>query len=170
MVCAKKMFTRNTLRRFGLALVLPITVFGALNIDNPLRQNASLTHLQSANAQAAQSGIKINSDIQEYDAKAQVATARGNVQMFYPARGIQATATQAQYFSRERQIILSGNVYILQRGGNSIRGERVVYLIDQGRFVAQPQSGRQVESIYIVDEAQTQAAPAPRTPALKRSR
>jgi lipopolysaccharide export system protein LptA len=169
MIRANKLVTKSQFRRFGLALVLPVTLFGALNIDNPFRQNASLTSTANAQNAVQNRGIRINSDIQEYDAKAQVATARGNVQMFYPARGIQATAAQAQYFSRERQIVLSGNVYILQQGGNSIRGERVVYLIDQGRFVAQPQNGRQVESIYIVDETQNRPASAPRTPALRRS-
>lgn len=169
MVRANNFLTKSHIRRFALALVLPITLFGALNIDNPFR-HASLMSIANAQNAAQNRGIRISSDVQEYDAKAQVATARGNVQMFYPARGIQATAAQAQYFSRERQIILSGNVYILQQGGNSIKGERVVYLIDEGRFVAQPQNGRQVESIYIVDETQTRSAPAPRTPALRRSR
>jgi lipopolysaccharide export system protein LptA len=91
--------------------------------------------------------------------------------MVYEARGIQATAAQAQYFSKERRIVLSGNVYILQKGGNSIRGETVTYLIDEGRFVATPKSGRQVESIYIVNDSQVNQAttPAPNTPPLQRS-
>ncbi len=152
---------QSLMRRLSLALVLPTVVFGAI---------ASPNRLQPATAQTAPNrSLQIKSDIQEYDAKSQVATARGNVQMFYPARGIQATAAQAQYFSRERQIIFSGNVYILQQGGNSIRGEQVTYLIDSGRFVARPQSGRQVESIYFVNETGNPATPAPRTPALKRS-
>jgi lipopolysaccharide export system protein LptA len=81
-----------------------------------------------------------------------VITARGNVQMLYPARQIQATATQAQYFSKERRIDFSGNVYILQQGNNSIRAEKVTYLIDEGRFIALPQSNRQVESIYMIGD------------------
>jgi lipopolysaccharide export system protein LptA len=161
----------SLMRRLSLAIVLPITLFGAMNVDNPLKISVSWANFQAANAQSAgqNRALQIKADIQEYDAKSQVVTARGNVQMFYTARGIQATAAQAQYFSRERQIILSGNVYILQQGGNSIRGERVTYLIDQGRFIAQPQSGRQVESIYIVNDTPGSQAPAPRTPALKRS-
>ncbi|MBF2065730.1 MAG: OstA family protein [Calothrix sp. C42_A2020_038] len=165
-----KLLTKSQIRRFSLALVFPVTLLAALSINNPSQPNTSLIPMQSANAQnaAPNRALQIKSDIQEYDANSQVVTARGNVQMFYSARGIQATAAQAQYFSRERQIILSGNVYILQQGGNSIRGERVVYLIDQGRFVAQPQAGRQVESIYIVNETQSPVGPAPRTPALRR--
>lgn len=146
------------MRRLGLAVMIPAALMGAIAVP---------TSVQTATAQtSAQQGrpLQIKSDIQEYNAKTQVVTARGNVQMLFSARGIQATAAQAQYFSKERQIILTGNVYILQQGGNSIRGEKVTYLIDQGRFVAQPQSGSQVESIYIVNDNQNQAAtPAPGT-------
>ncbi|MFB2937594.1 LptA/OstA family protein [Aerosakkonemataceae cyanobacterium BLCC-F154] len=109
--------------------------------------------------------LTVRSDIQEADQKTGVITARGNVQLFYPARQIQATAAQAQYFSRERRIILTGNVYVLQNG-NSIRGEQVVYLIDEGRFIAVPQANRQVESIYLVSDPNLnpQATPPPKVP------
>jgi lipopolysaccharide export system protein LptA len=147
---------------FGLTLALPLAF---LSVLTPIK-------LQTATAQTAGQGkpLQIRSDVQEYDAKTKVVTARGNVQMLYSARGIQATAAQAQYFSNEQQIVLTGNVYILQQGGNSIRGERVTYLIDQGRFIAQPQSGRQVESIYLINDASNNQAntEAPKTPTLKR--
>lgn len=159
--------TRNFLHRLGFAVLVPTVVIGGA-IAIPHR-------LDPVIAQTAGQGqgrpLQIKSDIQEYDAKNQIVTARGNVQMVYTARGIQATAAQAQYFSRERQIVLSGNVYILQRGGNSIRGERVTYLIDEGRFIAQPRNNQQVESIYFVNDANN-AAPTtntpPRTPQLRR--
>jgi lipopolysaccharide export system protein LptA len=92
--------------------------------------------------------------------------------MLYPARQLQATAAQAQYFSKERRIDFTGNVYILQQGGNSIRAEKVTYLIDEGRFVALPQSNRQVESIYMVEDSDNggqATTPAPQTPGLRRS-
>lgn len=82
--------------------------------------------------------MTVRSDIQEADAQTGIVTARNNVQINYPARSIRATAAQAQYFSRERRIILSGNVFVLQEG-NTIRGETVTYLIDEGRFIALPQ-------------------------------
>jgi lipopolysaccharide export system protein LptA len=162
-----------SVNRWGLALMLPVVLLGIMSVDNPLRQNAFSSPTQTANAQAPGENrpLTIRSDVQEYDAKSQVVTARGNVQMSYPARRIQATAAQAQYFSKDRRIILSGNVYILQNGGNSIRGENVTYLIDEGRFVALPKANRQVESIYIVNDAQVNNqdnAPAPQTPPLKR--
>ncbi|MCL1472934.1 LptA/OstA family protein [Argonema antarcticum] len=148
-------------RRLGLALMLPAALISAI---------ALLPPTQSAKAQNAGEGraLNIRSDIQEADQKTGVITARGNVQLFYPSRQIQATAAQAQYFSKERRIVLTGNVYILQQG-NSIRGEQVTYLIDEGRFVAVPQPNRQVESIYIVTDtnAPTQPAPPPRVPGVR---
>jgi lipopolysaccharide export system protein LptA len=95
--------------------------------------------------------ITIRSDVQESNSETGIITARGNVQINYPARQIQATAAQAQYFSRERRLVLTGNVYVLQQG-NSMRAETMTYLVDEGRFIATPQSDRQVESNYIVTE------------------
>ncbi len=140
----------------GLALMLPIAL--------------GSTHLPAAYSQNSPNrSITLRADIQEANAKTGVLTARGNVQIFYPARNIQATAAQAQYFSRERRIVLSGNVYVLQEG-NSLRGETVTYLIDEGRFVALPRTqGQQVEAIYIVPEtadAPGNPAPVPPTPDL----
>jgi lipopolysaccharide export system protein LptA len=105
-------------------------------------------------AQAQTSGnegqpLTLLSDVQEANAITGVVTARGNVQIFYPARQVQATAVQAQYYSREGRIVLSGNVYVLQEG-NSIQGETITYLIDEGRFVALPDQGEQVQSVYLV--------------------
>jgi lipopolysaccharide export system protein LptA len=94
------------------------------------------------------------------------------VELVYPTRGIQATAKQAQLFNNERQIVLSGDVYIVQQGGNTIRAETVTYLIDEGRFVALPDSSRQVESVYIIRENDINQAsnPAPTTPASRRKK
>ncbi|MBN3872429.1 MULTISPECIES: LptA/OstA family protein [unclassified Nostoc] len=155
----------SQMRRFGLALMLPVALLGTFVFPN---------QVQTATGQTSGGNrpLTIRADVQEYDAKNQVITARGNVQMSYPARQIQATSAQAQYFSKERRIDFSGNVYILQQGGNSIRAEKVTYLIDEGRFVALPQSNRQVESIYMVQESDNDgqtATPAPKTPGFKRS-
>jgi lipopolysaccharide export system protein LptA len=155
----------SQMRRFGLALMLPVALLGAFVFP---------TQLQTATAQTSRENrpLTIRADVQEYDAKNQVITARGNVQMLYPARQLQATSAQAQYFSKERRIDFSGNVYILQQGGNSMRAEKVSYLIDEGRFVALPQSNRQVESIYMIQESDNDGqttTPAPQTPAFKRS-
>ncbi|MGL5794704.1 MAG: LptA/OstA family protein [Waterburya sp.] len=99
-----------------------------------------------------QSGaITLQSDIQESNSKTGIITARGNVKINYPARKIQATAVQAQYYTRERRLILTGDVYVIQEG-NSMRAESLTYLVDEGRFIATPKSDRQVESTYIITE------------------
>lgn len=137
------------LRRLGLTAISTAALLGAI---------ASSTAPNSALAQqpAATSGqpITLRSDVQEANSITGVITARGNVQITYPARQIQATSVQAQYYSKERRIVLSGNVYVLQQG-NSMRGDTITYLIDEGRFVALPQNGQQVESIYLLQDNPT---------------
>ena len=95
--------------------------------------------------------ITIRSDSQEANSDTGIITAIGNVQINYPARQIQATAAQAQYYSRERRLVLNGNVYVIQ-AGNSMRAESMTYLIDESRFIATPKTDRQVESTYIVND------------------
>lgn len=146
------------MRPLGLSLMLPAALVSVIAFTTPW---------QSAKGQTPTDGrsLTIRANATEADAKTGVVTARGNVQIYYPARQIQATAAQAQYFSRERRIVLNGNVYILQKG-NSIRAETVTYLIDEGRFTAIPKTATQVESIYIVPETtpSTQPPAAPETP------
>lgn len=95
--------------------------------------------------------LTLRSDVQEANAATGVITARGNVQIDYPAQGISATAAQAQYFDQERRIILSGNVIVNQEG-NRLEAETVTYLIDEGRFIALPQPQRQVRATYRIRE------------------
>lgn len=162
----KPSFQPNNLKlrqRLSLALMLPVTLVGA--IATPIYLNTA--QAQTAPAQADNGrAITLRSDVQEANSETGVVTARGNVQINYPARQIQATAAQAQYFSREARIVLTGNVYVLQEG-NSLRGETITYLIDEGRFVALPKEEQQVESIYIVSDQEptpTPTAPAVPTP------
>ncbi|MBO1349369.1 MAG: hypothetical protein EBE86_019165 [Hormoscilla sp. GUM202] len=127
-------------------LMLPWAITIALAMPVPARPLSTSPSNQS-------SAITLRSDIQEANAKTGVVTARGNVQILYPAREIRAAAAQAQYFSRERRIVLTGNVSVIQ-SGNSLQAEIVTYLIDEGRFIAQPLENSQVLSIYIVPEAE----------------
>jgi lipopolysaccharide export system protein LptA len=140
--------------RLGFALMLPVAYL-----------SASATPSYPQPAAGADRSLTLRSDIQEADAKTGIVTARGNVQIDYPARQIQATAAQAQYFSRERRIVLSGDVYVLQQG-NSLRGETITYLIDEGRFISVPKSNRQVESIYLVPEQNASVPAAQPKPAI----
>lgn len=150
--------SRLSNRVYGQWLAVVVTL-GA--IASPLA-----THLAGAQATAPAANtnqpLTLLSDIQEANAVTGVITARGNVRINYPARQIQATSVQAQYYSRERRIVLSGNVYVLQNG-NSLRGESITYLIDEGRFVATPDTGQQVEAIYIVPDPNPALTPAAAT-------
>jgi lipopolysaccharide export system protein LptA len=139
--------------KFKPHLALFLGMIGAIALSS---------QLQTVKAQPVPEGqaLTVLSDIQEANSETGVITARGNVQIFYPARQIQATSAQAQYFSRERRLVLSGNVFVLQEG-NTIRAETITYLVDESRFVAMPQSNRQVESIYLVQETEEQPASNP---------
>lgn len=155
------------LRRVVQGAIVPLAVVNLLVWDGVTRIPNGTLVAEAQTSQPLTPGrpLTLRSDVQEANAKTGVITARGNVQIFYPARQIQATAAQAQYFSRERRIILTGNVYVLQQG-NSLRGETITYLIDEGRFVALPQTPKQVEAIYLVQDSPTSspspgAAPAP---------
>jgi lipopolysaccharide export system protein LptA len=134
-------------RLIGVSVLLPFTLLGTVALA-PQTENALA---QSQKNSQNSSAMTVLSDIQEANSETGVITARGNVRINYPSRQIQATATQAQYFSRERRLVLSGNVYVLQQG-NSMQAENMTYLIDEGRFIATPKADRQVESIYIVND------------------
>jgi lipopolysaccharide export system protein LptA len=107
----------------------------------------------------AQQTMQLRANVTEANSKTGVVVARGNVQITYAARQIEATAAQAMYFSKEGRIVLSGNVNILQEG-NRLRGETVTYLVNEGRFVALPEENRQVEATYIMKDS-PDPAPAP---------
>ncbi|AFY73216.1 hypothetical protein Syn7502_01107 [Synechococcus sp. PCC 7502] len=110
-------------------------------------------------AQPANTALTIRADIQEADSRNGIITARGNVKMNYPARQIDATSAKAQYFSKERRIVLSGNVVVTQKG-NVIKAETITYLIDQAKFEALPVTNQQVESVYIVPDQSLPQNPA----------
>lgn len=102
-------------------------------------------------AQAPQSAgqLSISADSQEANTGTGVIVARGNVRIEYPARKVTATAEQATYSSKEKKIILTGNVSLIQ-DENRINAEKVTYFIDKGLFQADPKSKQQVRSTYNV--------------------
>jgi lipopolysaccharide export system protein LptA len=119
----------------------------------------TLNTKSTAIAQPVNTALTIRADIQEADSKNGIITARGNVKMNYPARQIDATSAQAQYFSKERRIVLSGNVIVNQLG-SVIRAETITYLIDLAKFEAMPEANKQVESVYIVPDNSLPQSPA----------
>lgn len=112
--------------------------------------------MPTAQAQARDT-ILLRSDVQEANTNTGVITARGNVQIDYPAQQIRATSAQANYYSNERRIVLSGNVLVNQQG-STLRAEVVTYLIDEGRFVAMPTPNQQVETRYLLPPSQPASA------------
>lgn len=96
-------------------------------------------------------GLSIQADTQEANSKTEVVTARGNVRLNYPSRKVQAQANLAQYFIKQKRILLTGNVLIVQ-SGSTLEAESVIYLVDQGRFIANPKVKQQVRSNYIIPE------------------
>ena len=106
--------------------------------------------------------VTIESDLQRADQSTGVVTATGNVRIVYPDQRVVATARQAQYFSQEGRVVLSGDVDIVQEGGNLIRAERVIYQVDRERLVAIPPDGQQVFSrLRMQPKAPPQASTAP---------
>ena len=106
--------------------------------------------------------ITIESDSQTADNVTGVVTAVGNVRIVYPSRGMVATSRQAQYFSREGRLVLSGDVDVVQQDGNTLRAERVTYDLEDERAVASPPEGGQVRSTMILRS--DQSAQTPLTP------
>jgi lipopolysaccharide export system protein LptA len=146
-----------------------VCLVGSCLIDTCFIDSDLISQNLSAIAQPnpTNSALTIRADTQEANSKTGVVTAKGNVLMNYPARAIVATSTQAQYFSKERRIILTGNVVVTQQG-NKIVAETITYLIDEGKFEAKPESNRQVESTYIVpDESATTTTVKQLKPAFK---
>ena len=104
------------LRFRGLLLALPL-----LTVLWPL---VSAQAQQTADAGV----ITIESDMQSADNGTGVITASGNVRLVHAGRGLVATSRQAQYFTEEDRIVLSGDVDVIQADGNQLRADRFTYL------------------------------------------
>jgi lipopolysaccharide export system protein LptA len=110
--------------------------------------------IQTAPVQAQQpnsQGLSIQADTQEANSKTEVVTAKGNVRLNYPSRKVQAQANLAQYYIKQKRILLTGNVLIVQNG-STLEGESVTYLIEEGKFVVNPKANQQVRSNYLIPE------------------
>jgi lipopolysaccharide export system protein LptA len=127
---------------WGWLLIWSSIVFGSI----PAIQAVPVI-AQQQNSQ----GLSIQADTQEANSKTEVVTARGNVRINYPSRKVQGQASLAQYYIKQKRIVLTGNVLINQNG-NTIEGESVIYLIEEGKFIANPKVKKQVRSSYLVPE------------------
>ena len=142
--------------------------FGGLFLALPLL--AVMCPLDAIQAQqTADAGvITIESDLQSADNSTGVITASGNVRLVHAGRGLVATSRQAQYFTEEDRIVLSGDVDVIQADGNQLRADRFTYLLDEGRAIASPVPGQQVFSQWSLTPSQpvldVQAETNPVTP------
>jgi len=104
--------------------------------------------------QAAPSGlVTVVSDLQQADNVTGVVTATGNVKITYPPKQVKAWARQAQYFTKEERIVLTGDVDVVQEGGNRIKADRVIYLVLEDRMIADPAFGDQVMSKFKIQRS-----------------
>ena len=90
--------------------------------------------------------ITIESDQQTADNSIGVVTAQGNVRLVHVDRGIVATGRQAQYFMKEERIVLSGDVDIVQKNGDLLQADKIVYSLADERARATPSENQQVFS------------------------
>ena len=90
--------------------------------------------------------ITIESDQQTADNSIDVVTAQGNVRLVHVDRGIVATGRQAQYFMKEERIVLSGDVDIVQKNGDLLQADKIVYSLADERALATPSEDQQVFS------------------------
>lgn len=102
--------------------------------------------------------VTIDSDLQQADQATGIITATGNVRIVYPDQRVVATSRQAQYFTKEDRVVLSGDVDVIQEGGNHLRAERVIYLIKADRVIAEPAAGQQVFSRMVIQQKSAPSA------------
>lgn len=123
----------------------------AIALMLPLLSPAVLSPSQTQAVAQSSGAIQLKASRVEANSTTGVVTAVGSVRIDYPSRQIFATAAQAQYYSQEQRIVLSGNVDVIQEG-NTLQAETVTYLIEEGRFVATPGADSQVEAVYLLPD------------------
>ena len=137
------------LRSWGLLFSLPLLV-------------ALCPLFPAKGQQSADAGvITIESDLQSADNSTGLITASGNVRLVHAGRGLVATSRQAQYFTEEGRIVLSGDVDVIQADGNLLRADRFTYLLEEGRAIASPVPGQQVFSQWSLQPTPPVLDPAP---------
>ena len=133
----------------GLLVVTPVELVRSQALTTPVDE-----------AESVDGGlISIESDSQSADNVTGVVTASGNVKIEYPSRGMVATSRQAQYFTREGRIVLSGDVDLIQEDGSRLRAERVTYNLDDERALALPAEGYQVRSTLLIPTKKSETTP-----------
>ena len=151
--CMLMVYVPNKQTLKALRIILPLIV-GVLTIRGNSHEALAQypIALESKKQQILPSSLTIRSKIQTADTISGIMTARGNVEFFYPSRKVQGTAAHARYFTKERRLVLTGDVFILQ-DGNSIKAETLTYLVDEGKFIATVrETNKQVKSVHILTD------------------
>jgi lipopolysaccharide export system protein LptA len=106
--------------------------------------------------------LSITSDAQEANTKTGEIVAIGNVHIDYPIKKVAATADRAVYLTKEKKIILTGNVRAVQ-DKNRINSETLTYFIVAGVFKAEPKDrSKQVESFITIPPEETPSSSNPK--------
>jgi len=142
------------------APLLPVPQGGTTSAPAPARGTARPAD-PALPAAGSPGMVTIESDRQQADNRTGIVTATGNVRIVYPEKGMVATARQAQYFSKEARLVLSGDVEVVDAEGQRIRAERLVYLLSSERLQAEPTAGRQVISKIRLQAPSGQGARPP---------
>jgi len=137
------MKTGKKSKYFKVVVFIAITIFGFIGTGNDVNCAPLIT---------------VESDLQQADNTTGVVTATGNVKVTYPEKKLTATSRQAQYFTKEGRIVLSGDVDVVQEGGNRLRAQRVVYLVTSDRLIADPAAGEQVKSWIRIERKPANAS------------
>ncbi|MDM7952110.1 MAG: LPS export ABC transporter periplasmic protein LptC [Cyanobium sp. CZS 25K] len=145
-----------TLPRRPLLFTLATGLVAAALLALPSRPVAAQAPAAQAPAPRAKTPatgmVTIESDVQQADNQNGIVTATGNVRIVYADRGMTATSRQAQYFSNEGRLVLTGDVDVIDTDGQRLRAERLVYQLDSERMVAEPPAGKQVFSRFRLQQ------------------
>ena len=137
------------LNRWLMRLWLPLVVLVSPALMSPA---AVRSQVDDAPAEAQAGLLTIESDQQSANSSTGVITASGNVRLVHADRGLVATGRQAQYFSREQRIVLSGDVDVVQTDGHTLRADQVTVLLDEQRTLATTSAGQQVISSWSLQD------------------
>ena len=141
----------------GLKLMLMRLWLPLLLVVSPAAVHAQIDEAPTETAQAGL--LTIESDQQSANSGTGVITASGNVRLVHSNRGLVATGRQAQYFSREQRIVLSGDVDVVQTDGHTLRADQVTVLLDEQRTLATTGAGDQVISSWTLQDPGASVTP-----------
>ena len=141
----------------GLKLLLMRLWLPLLLVVSPAALHAQIDEAPTETAQAGL--LTIESDQQSANSGTGVITASGNVRLVHADRGLVATGRQAQYFSREQRIVLSGDVDVVQTDGHTLRADQVTVLLDEQRTLATTGAGDQVISSWTLQDPGASVTP-----------